>query len=31
VLAAQVRRKLEQPEARPLILTVVGEGFKLGL
>ena len=31
VLAAQVRRKLEQPEARPLVLTVVGEGFKLGL
>ena len=31
VLAAQVRRKLEQPEPRPLILTVVGEGFKLSL
>jgi DNA-binding response OmpR family regulator len=31
VLAAQVRRKIERPDARPLIHTVVGEGFKLNL
>ena len=31
VLAAQVRRKIERAGARPLIHTVVGEGFKLNM
>ena len=31
VLAAQVRRKIERPDARPIVHTVVGEGFKLNL
>ena len=31
VLAAQVRRKIERPGARPIVHTVVGEGFKLNL